>query len=147
MDLYTSNIRLHKPIKKLGLVPINTTRKSGDPAFAPTWELLTLYLSGAVKEEEYTARFTEQMRESFQINKKRWVELCASKRPIAIYCYCKHGCFCHRRILVTMLSKVCDWLFMEFKYHGEIIGVENEELVLQAVEPIGIPPLMKDGTT
>ena len=139
MELYTTTIRLHKAVKQTGLITLNTTRKTGDVTFAPSWPLLTRYLSGAITEDEYLTDYLTEMRLSYHGDTARWVEIATVKDPIAIYCYCGHGKFCHRRILVSMFAKVCERHSIDFNYCGEIIDVKDQQLITQPIDPIQLP--------
>lgn len=73
---------------------------------------------GTLTEQQYTALYHERMRESYKANKQHWLQLCDTPR-LAIACFCKAGCFCHRHLLVTYLQKVCEHHNKPCKLMGE----------------------------
>lgn len=81
---------------RLGLVVGST--------FAPTWDLVMGYKQGRVTQEEYIARYTELMRESYRRYRSQWEELLARDRVVLV-CYCPEGNFCHRQVLAELLVK------------------------------------------
>lgn len=99
---------------------LDTTVKSGDKRFAPTWDLLGRYRGGEIDEEGYEKEFLQLMRTSFKEHKEFWRET-LSQEVLTIGCYCRAGKFCHRHILVEVFKRACEYFEIDFEYHGEII--------------------------
>lgn len=87
--------------------------------FAPTWDLVTGYKRGRIGREEYVARYTQLMRESYRNYRSQWEELLSMERVVLV-CHCPAGSFCHRLLLADLLVK-CG-----AAYGGEISGKEQE---------------------
>lgn len=87
--------------------------------FAPPWDLVMGYKQGRVTQEEYIARYTELMRESYRRYRSQWDELLSMERVVLV-CYCPAGSFCHRLLLAELLAK-CG-----AAYEGEISGKEQK---------------------
>jgi uncharacterized protein YeaO (DUF488 family) len=98
---------------------LDITVKSGDKAFAPTWDMVMDYKKGVINEEGYTVRYLNLMRSSYAIRKERWIALLDSG-SVTLLCYCRAGAFCHRILLVNILKTVGDALGYEVVYEGEI---------------------------
>lgn len=105
--------------KALGVELIDTTVKSGDPVFAPLWDMVRAVKAGEITEVDYTEQYHSLMRASWKKNRAQW-EALLSKDKIAIACYCKAGAFCHRHLLVEYLEAVCKYLNIEYTLGGEI---------------------------
>ena len=103
--IYTVQISV---AKKLGLIEdpryLDTTVKSGDEVFAPTWKMVMGVKQSRITEEEYTWQYCEMMRESYQHNRQRWDEV-LSMEEVILACYCRADLFCHRYLLKDMLVK------------------------------------------
>ncbi len=84
---------------------LDATVKTGDTVFAPSWEIVTDVKSGRITEEEYTDKYTAQMRVSYKSHKFHWLEQ-LKQEHIAIACFCTPGAFCHRHILAKMFEAV-----------------------------------------
>jgi hypothetical protein len=83
---------------------LDTTVKSGDKAFAPTWKMVMGVKEGRISEEEYTREYLDRMRESYRNNRQRWDEVLGMDE-VLLACYCPAGSFCHRYLLRDMLVK------------------------------------------
>lgn len=111
MRLQTTQITKWRQIQKLdGVLFLDTTVKTGDPVFAPTWDIVMGVKSGKITPEEYTVEYTRLMRESYKNNPGRWLSVCQLDR-VCIACYCPPDTFCHRHLLKSMFAGVC-------KHHG-----------------------------
>jgi hypothetical protein len=84
---------------------LDVTRKSGNPAFAPSLILLRPYLElrRAGREtqgdwERYVQRYTEEMRLSYRRNRAPWNEV-LSRGRVVLCCYCVDPERCHRTVL------------------------------------------------
>lgn len=98
---------------------LDITVKSGDKLFAPTWDLLQKYRTD-FDEDFYTKEFLHLMRKSFYYNKDHWKKV-LDVEVLTIACYCKHGKFCHRKLLVSVFESACKYFGIEFVYNGELI--------------------------
>lgn len=123
MELWTIQIAQWRKLKDTGIQFLDTTVKSGDPVFAPNWDIVTRSKAGTLSNDDYTDAYLALMRVSYRRNYLRWQEIMHSPDPIAIACYCKAGAFCHRCILAGIFSKACYSEGIPFVYHGEFLGV------------------------
>lgn len=98
---------------------LDTTVKSGDKLFAPTWELLNRYRNDIITSDEYEVEFITLMRKSFKDNREHWLTILSSD-VLTIGCYCKAHGFCHRYILVKLFKSVCEIHNIPFEYMGEL---------------------------
>jgi hypothetical protein len=102
---------------------LDTTVKSGDPTYAPTWPMVMGHKAGKISDAEYTAQYTEKMRASFKAHKESWHDLLDNCRQegksLVLLCYCTPGKFCHRTLLADMLVKVGEHLKIPVTYKGE----------------------------
>ena len=112
---------------------LDATVKTGDKIFAPSWEIVTDVKSGRITEEEYTRRYTEQMRISYKLHKFHWLEQ-LKQEHFAIACFCTPGDFCHRHILAKMFESAGNANNIPVKLMGEITK-ENLCQFLQPPEP------------
>lgn len=119
VEIYTIQIKV---AQKLGLVNdenyLDTTVKSGDPSFAPTWKIVMGVKKGAISEDEYTAEYLQLMEKSYNKNPQRWQQV-LDREKVILACYCRAGIFCHRHLLTD--------LFVErgAQYIREIRGDEH----------------------
>lgn len=124
MDLYTIQIPKwnSKAIKAVysNLKFVDITIKSGMVYLAPTWGLLSDYKSGKITDKEYTDIYLELMRDRYKNNKDLFYGILNSDTPIVLGCYCKAGDFCHRHLLVDIVSAVARKQGLPFEYKGEI---------------------------
>lgn len=118
MKLYTAQLGRWREAKKRDIPFINTTVKSGDKTFAPTWDFLMKYKDDQ-DEEAYIEKFIPLMRKSYQDNRQVWDDL-VDMEVVCLACYCKAGKFCHRKLLVDILQKICLYRGIEFEYLGEL---------------------------
>lgn len=119
MKFYTTTVYSWRKIKKLNIAFIDTTVKSGNKLFAPTWPLLAKYKSGEIDAEEYTKVFYELMRDSYKNHPEEWDAL-FEHDILALACYCKAGNFCHRLLLKDILLKIAKSKGVDIEYLGEI---------------------------
>lgn len=119
LQIYSIQISL---AQKLGLTEdsryLDTTVKSGDKTFAPTWEMVMGHKQGKISDEEYVQKYYDMMRDSYQENRHRWDET-LSMEEVILACYCRPDSFCHRYLLKEMLVK-CG-----AKYVQEIRSLNN----------------------
>jgi uncharacterized protein YeaO (DUF488 family) len=97
---------------------LDTTVKSGDKVFAPTWEMVMGVKQGRMSEEDYTRQYYTMMRESYRQSRQRWDEV-LDMEEVILACYCRPDTFCHRYLLKDMLVK-CG-----AEYAGEVRRKEN----------------------
>lgn len=91
---------------------LDITRKSGDPAFAPSWAILRPMLdakrfgsSWVMLWPEYVEDYTAEMRISYRENRAAWDVLLA-RDEVTLLCYCVDAKFCHRTVLAGILAKL-----------------------------------------
>jgi hypothetical protein len=119
MELWTIQMAQWRTAKDLGIPFLDTTVKSGDKVFAPTWDIVTGVKSGAISEATYTEEYKRLMRASYRSHQSRWLSLCESP-VVAISCYCPEGQFCHRHLLAGYLENVCNKHAIPFVLKGEL---------------------------
>ena len=95
--------------RKLGLTDdqrfLDTTVKSGDETFAPTWKMVMSVKDGGLSEEAYSDEYYRRMRDSYRNNRSRWEEVLGFDE-VFLGCYCRAGSFCHRYLLRDMLVRL-----------------------------------------
>jgi len=109
LEVYTAQYRYSGPNR------LDITVKTGNPVFAPTWDMVKAFKAGALSEEKYTGQYIQLMRDSYRENKKEWLDLLDRERVVLV-CFCKSGEFCHRILLANILTK------LGAKYCGEIFN-------------------------
>jgi hypothetical protein len=72
VDFYTYSISNWRLVDRLRIQMLDVTVKSGDPTFAPSWEIVLDVRSGRLSESKYTEMYTEIMRESLKQNPLKW---------------------------------------------------------------------------
>ena len=100
--------------KRKGIPYFDITIMTGNKLFSPTWQMVKDYKAGKLSKEDYTTKYLELMRKSYNLNKDIWNNLLTKDAVLA--CYCKAGEFCHRLILADILVK------LGAKYIGEVGG-------------------------
>lgn len=119
MELYTVQLGQWRLCKTLSIPMIDTTVRSGDLTFAPTWEMVLASKGGTLSQEDYTEQYLARMRVSLKQNEARWLEV-ARLECCALACYYKAGAFCHRRILAQLFEKVCLHHDIPYVFKGEL---------------------------
>lgn len=117
--IYTVQMAKWRLVRDKEIPLIDITVKSGNHAFAPTWDNLKAYKEGRLTEDEYRKRYIEKMRESYRSQREEWDKL-LDMPVLALACYCKAGKFCHRHILKEALMKLHARNGEEVSYEGEI---------------------------
>lgn len=119
ITLYTVQIAQWRLCEELNIPLLDTTFRSGIPAFAPDHSWVYQIKNRIITEEEYTSLYTVKMRLSFRHHYDRWEEL---KRydVVAIACYCPPGKFCHRHLFLDMVVKYLRLNGIEVILGGEI---------------------------
>lgn len=77
---------------------LDTTAKSGDKTFAPTWDMVMGSKNGIITHDQYRERYWDMMKDSVLNNEARWREV-MDMDSVALACYCPSGKFCHRHEL------------------------------------------------
>lgn len=121
MELFTTQLSNWRTAKRLKIELVDTTVKGKAPLFAPTWDMVMGHKNGTITDEEYTRLYREKMIQSWVENREGWERFMQREEPIALACYCAPGKFCHRKLLVKILEKLCARLNIPFKYYGELI--------------------------
>lgn len=119
MELFTIQLAQWRVAKRLAIPLIDTTVKSGESTFSPTWDLVLNIKSGKITESEYTEGYFNLMRQSYTENPTRWLEVLGME-CVAVACYCPVKCFCHRLLLVEIFEKLCLRHKIPFTYSGEL---------------------------
>lgn len=101
LEVYTAQYRYSGPDR------YDITVKSGEQAFAPTWEMVLGYKKGTVSEDAYTGAYQAKMGLSYIVKstKPKWDALLKRDRVVLV-CFCKAGDFCHRVLLAKMLVEL-----------------------------------------
>lgn len=107
LKVYTSQIRYR------GSDRLDTTVKTGDITYAPTWDMVWGHKQNTLSDEEYKKKYVAMMKESYNKNNATWQELLSRER-VTLLCYCRKGKFCHRLILAKIL------VMLGASYEGEI---------------------------
>jgi uncharacterized protein YeaO (DUF488 family) len=120
MQLWTIQMARWRLAQAQGIHFIDTTVKSGNPAFAPTWDIVLASKSGQMSPQEYTQRYLELMRQSLRHNPAPWEQL-QQQEKIALACYCPAGQFCHRLVLAAALTKYLQSKGIAVDARGELL--------------------------
>lgn len=126
MYIYTAQIA---KLKQLHIESyIDTTIKSGNKLFSPTWEMVNDVKSNKITPDEYTKLYYQMMRISYRQHQTEWDKLFTHHKntPRILACYCKPYTFCHRHLLKDILMKCYDRSYCM----GEI-GISNEGILKQ----------------
>jgi hypothetical protein len=109
LKIYTSHIS----IKDSDAYDI--TVKSGDPVFAPTWDMVTMYKKGLMSEHTYSDFYKCLMVVSYKRYYDKWDYILGLDR-IVFTCYCNlsKNPFCHRLLLPIYFEN------LGAKYEGEL---------------------------
>jgi len=123
-ELYTVQVYKKKLADELGIPTLDTTVKTGDPAFAPSWDIVMRHKQRTLTDKGYTQVYKQMMALSYRENTARWISL-INQPSVCIMCYCpactqEKYVFCHRYVLVRMLDKICQRNGRAFQYNGEI---------------------------
>ena len=97
---------------------LDTTVKSGDRAFAPTWDMVMGLKRGRLSWQQYVEQYTALMRHSWKRHNKRWREV-LSMDEVVLCCYCRDVNACHRGLLAEMLVACGKSLGVDVAYRGE----------------------------
>lgn len=121
IDLFTVQMARWRQLKERNIELIDTTAKSGNRAFAPSWDMVLNHKQQNLSDEAYTAAYVDRMRYSYLHYPEDWNRLLGAQGPVAIACYCSSvpGTFCHRHILKDIIEKICLSRGIPFRYYGE----------------------------
>jgi hypothetical protein len=99
---------------------LDVTARSGDPVFAPSWEIVMGSKSRRITRERYIAEYERLLRGQFKANLGR-VEEVLSQPSVVLLCYCDwRKEFCHRRHLATVLKRLADRVGIGAEIMGEV---------------------------
>ncbi len=123
MQLFTCQMSKWRQLKDRNIELIDTTVKTGNHVWSPTWDMVMGHKSGVISDEAYTAAYVGMMRYSYLHYPDDWNRLLYAEGPVAIACYCSstQGTFCHRHLLKDILEKICLSRGIPFEYYGEFI--------------------------
>lgn len=122
MELYTASLYLRKDVERLDILLLDTTVKTGNPVFAPTWEMVMAHKRSQKTPEDdkiYEDQYYPMMRTSYRDHRTSW-EWVLQQDRVAIGCYCHEGTFCHRHLLKDMFLMLAPRLGYTAVYKGEI---------------------------
>lgn len=119
MRLYTIQMARWRSAAMFGIHVLDTTVKSGDKVFAPTWDMVRDVKAGVISEGAYTELYVRMMRNSYRHNRGRWLEV-LNMDAVALSCYCQAGTFCHRLLLADMFCKCAVKHNIPFELRGEL---------------------------
>ena len=124
MELFTAQMARFRLAKERGIPYLDTTVKSGDVAFAPSWDIVMRHKAGTLTDAGYTEVYKGLMNNSYRNYRARWDEVVRMPQ-LCVLCYCpacteKRKVFCHRLLLVDMFSRICARQDIPFNYMGEL---------------------------
>ena len=123
LNIYTCQMSAQRNMDK-GLLFLDVTVKSGDPAFAPTWKMVTSYKAGTLSWEDYTSSYHLLMKSSYRTNRAHWEDLiirALSTRGLVLVCYCPKGTSeCHRHLLKNYFAGVAGKMGLLVQIHPEV---------------------------
>lgn len=122
--LFTAQMAQRFRVAKMGIPVLDTTVKSGDVTFAPSWDIVMRHKGGTLSDRGYTDVYKGMMQGTYHHNTARWLEV-ISQPSVCIVCYCtactqEKYVFCHRLLLVSMFEKICQRNGRAFQYIGEV---------------------------
>lgn len=109
----------HRLATQRGVVFVNTTVKNGLKAFAPSWEMVMGHKAGELSDEAYTEQYLVRMQRSQDEAPEHWDAL-AYGGEIALACFCRAGNFCHRYLLLKLLTQWCEKRGVSVEHMGEL---------------------------
>lgn len=125
MKAYTVQMARWRKVKEMGIPFLDTTVKSGVRVFAPSWAMVSAWKDGRYSEETYKALYRRRMRRSMTEVPEAWERVLKAPQ-VALACYCKAGCFCHRHLLVDLFEELAKEKNIPFERGGEIEGPNYE---------------------
>ncbi|MGG4386522.1 DUF488 family protein [Priestia megaterium] len=103
---------------------LDTTVKTSDGLFAPTWDIVMGIKNKKITEEEYRKKYLNLLRQSYISKKDQWKKL-LNKKSVTFVCFCKKGDFCHRLILAEVFQRLGADYVGEVDSKGSLIKVEE----------------------
>lgn len=119
LEVFTIQLSKWRLLNNSDIELIDTSFQSGVLWLAPSRELLWAYKGRHLTSREYFVRYKDLCRQRYRRHPEDWLELLTRGR-IALACYCKADCFCHRLILKNILERLCEAEGIDFFYGGEI---------------------------
>jgi len=119
LRFYTSKYQYQGPSR------LDVTVKGQDSLgkhFAPTWEMLGAWKSGAISSREYTARYYELMRERYRNDRGPWDELLNKDEAVLVCFEAPEDGFCHRYVLANILERLGAMYCGELNEDGSFWG-------------------------
>lgn len=104
---------------------LDTTVKTSDGLFAPTWDIVMGIKNKKITEEEYRKQYLQLLRKSYTTKKEQWKEILA-KESVTFVCFCKKGDFCHRLILAEIFQRLGAKYIGEVDSKGNLIETEGK---------------------
>jgi hypothetical protein len=120
---------------KEGIHLLDTTAKSGIPAFAPSYSNVMRYKDGQLSKEEYTELYLAKMTQSQLSHPDAWQQL-LNHTNVAVACYCTPGKFCHRHLFWSLMKAYLEERGHTAEYKGEYSGPQYYDKVPEAVVSI-----------
>jgi len=77
-----------------------TIKKDINPAFTPTWKMVSGHKNKIISWEEYTRLYLEKMRVSYMHNRVEWNKI-LNMEEVTFVCFCKAK-QCHRYLLADL---------------------------------------------
>lgn len=84
---------------------LDTTVKTSDKLFAPTWDMVMRHKNGTLSDEEYREKYMSLMRRSFVNQREKWDDLLQKER-VTFVCFCRKENFCHRLLLAEIFERL-----------------------------------------
>lgn len=124
MNAYTAQIARWPIVKQPNITMIDVTVKSGNPVFAPRWDMVMNHKHQGLSDWDYTEQYLIMMRDSYQHNRQEWMRV-IDLQNVAFTCYCppcteRKSVFCHRLLLVQLFRQVCLYHQLPYEYVGEL---------------------------
>lgn len=120
MELMTIQIGKWRVARDRQIQFVDTTVKSGNDIFAPTWTMVLGHKDGTLTDAAYTDMYHARMFDSMRKHPDDWMRYARSDVPMAFACYCQPGVFCHRHLLVRLFESICRKHQIPFEYYGEL---------------------------
>lgn len=94
---------------------LDITRRSGNAAFAPSWDIVMAAKRGLLLWPDYVDEYTAQMRRSYRERRAEWALLGGQR--VVLCCFCVDPAQCHRTVLGRILGETKAF---DAKFFGEI---------------------------
>lgn len=103
-QIWTLQISRARKVADREIHLLDTTVKSGNRLFAPSWEMVMGHKEGTISDAEYTATYLARMAKSRLEHPAGWATL-LDHTKVAVMCYCTPGKFCHRHLFVPIMKQ------------------------------------------